>query len=183
MNVITGKFKGRKLESIKSEQTRPTLARVKESIFCVIDSEIGGKVCLDLFAGSGAYGIECLSRGAKFVYFCDQNSECEKVIKRNLKNELDDCKIIVSDYVDALYMIKEKLDLVFLDPPYDSNFGEKALYLLAKENKLNNGATIVFEHNNKKDLQTLPKGCIISKTKNYGDVVVEFIKFEVGYGR
>ena len=71
MNIITGKFKGRKLISLETEKTRPTLARVKESLFNVIADNIEDGVVLDLFAGSGALGIECLSRGAKIVYFND----------------------------------------------------------------------------------------------------------------
>ena len=71
MNIITGRFKGRRLESVDSLSTRPTLARVKESLFCMLDGAIEGKTCLDLFAGSGALGIEAISRGAKKVVFVE----------------------------------------------------------------------------------------------------------------
>ena len=132
MNIITGKFKGRKLISLESDKTRPTLARVKESLFNMIADKIGGSVVLDLFSGSGALGIECYSRGAGFVYFNDKNPEAKKVITKNLKGETEGFKILNLDYLDALNEIKEKLDIVFLDPPYDSDFGEKAIYILAK---------------------------------------------------
>ena len=183
MNIITGKFKGRKLISLETEKTRPTLARVKESVFNIIADKIEGKTILDLFAGSGALGIECLSRGAKTVYFNDANPESKRIIEKNLKGNLTGAEILNLDYVDALMAIKNKLDLVFLDPPYASDFGEKALYILVNKNKLNNGATIVFEHSAKNCLQNLPKGCIINKMKSYGEIAVSFISFEVGNGR
>ena len=182
MNVITGKFKGRKLISLKTDETRPTLNRVKESLFNVIGDKVEGSVVLDLFAGSGALGIECVSRGAKLVYFNDINPESLQVIAENLRQDLTGVKLLNLDYFSAITAIKEKFDLVFLDPPYASDFGEKALWRLVKENKLNNGAIVVFEHNAKKDLQTLPKGCIIEKNKGYGDKVVSFIKYEVNNG-
>ena len=98
MQIITGKYKGRKLVSTKEETTKPTLARVKESMFCVIADEIENKVVLDLFAGSGALGIECVSRGAKKVYFCDNNKDAINYLKKNLNNIKDDYVILEDDF-------------------------------------------------------------------------------------
>ena len=178
MQIITGKFKGRKLISQPSEETKPTLARVKESVFCVIADEIAGSVVLDLFAGSGALGIECLSRGAKKVYFCDNSADALKYLKTNLRNITDGFEIVFADYYDAIKQIHDKFSLVILDPPYNSDFGEKALVLLAKMNMLSDGALIVFEHSSKKCLQTIPNGCIIEKNKLYGNVAVDFVRFK-----
>ena len=177
MQIITGKYKGRKLVSQPSFETKPTLARVKESLFCVIADEVEGKVVLDLFAGSGALGIDCLSRGAKKVYFCDSSKDAIKYLKTNLRNINDGFEIVESDYYDALMRLKTKFDLVFLDPPYDSDYGEKAVLLLSKMNMLNENALIVFEHSSKKSLQSLPKNCIMEKSKVYGSVAIDFIRF------
>ena len=85
MRVISGKAKGSKLSSIESLSTRPTLDRVKESLFNIIQDKINDSIVLDLFAGSGALGIEAISRGAKKAYFCDNNYDAIKMIKRNLE--------------------------------------------------------------------------------------------------
>lgn len=178
MQIITGKYKGRKLYSTPKETTKPTLARVKESMFCVIDGEIENKVVLDLFAGSGALGIECISRGAKKVYFCDIDKDAIAFLKKNLKNVKEDYSIYDGDYVGAISSIKEGLDLVLLDPPFASDYGEKAIYLLTSHNKLNDGALIVFEHSAQKCLPTALKNCIIEKQKIYGSVCVSFIRYK-----
>ena len=90
MQVITGKYRARKLIAVDSDETRPTLARVKESIFNLIASYIENSVVLDLFAGSGSFGVECISRGAKSVVFVDQEEKAIKTIKvqQALKNAL-----------------------------------------------------------------------------------------------
>ena len=85
MQIITGKYRARKLIGVDAETTRPTLARVKESIFNLIQFDIEGSVILDLFAGSGAFGAECISRGAKKVYFVDSESKAIQTIKTNTK--------------------------------------------------------------------------------------------------
>ena len=102
MQIITGKYRGRKLLSLETEKTRPTLARVKESLFSMVDEYISDKVVLDLFAGSGALGIEALSRNAKKVYFVDSNPDAKKVIETNLRNVKEDFSVEISDYVLAL---------------------------------------------------------------------------------
>ena len=178
MQIITGKYKGRKLVSTTEETTKPTLARVKESLFCVIANEIENKVVLDLFAGSGALGIECISRGAKKVYFCDNNKNAISFLKKNLKNIAEGFDICENDYTAAILGLKEPVDLVFLDPPFASDFGEKAIYLLAAHNKLNDGALIVFEHSSEKCLPSALKNCIIEKQKKYGSVSVSFIRYK-----
>ena len=88
MRVIAGEFKGRKLNSAKGREVRPTADRVKEAIFSMVQDELEGAVCLDLFAGSGAMGIEALSRGAARVYFCDAGAASVDIIRQNL----DSCR-------------------------------------------------------------------------------------------
>ena len=123
MQIITGKYRARKLQAVDSSETRPTLARVKESIFNLIFDEIAGSVVLDLFAGSGAFGAECISRSAEKVYFVDAAEKAIKTIKTNTKNMVEDFEIVKSDYLTVLADFKRKgvkFDLVYLDPPYSN---------------------------------------------------------------
>ncbi len=180
MQVITGKFRGRKLKGVPTSQTRPTLGRVKESIFDMLNEYIEGSMVLDLFAGSGALGIECISRGAKNVVFVDNQKESLQTIRQNLKNDLSQAKLIKADFIDALYMISKlniEFDLVLLDPPFESNYLEKSLYLLHKYNLLADGAIVMCEMGDKKVLQNYPQKYIIDKNKNYGTISVVIMKY------
>lgn len=178
MQIITGKYRARKLKAVESDSTRPTLARVKESIFNLIFDRIAGAVVLDLFAGSGAFGAECISRGASEVYFVDQEEKAIKTIKQNTLNMSEKFEIIKSDFVSALNKFSvsgKKFNLVYLDPPYDSDYAIKALNLLRDKNLLSSGATIVVEHKLANDLQNMPKCYIIEKSRKYGIAYVDIL--------
>lgn len=180
MNIITGKYRGRVLHSLESLKTRPTLARVKESTFAMIDDIIPDAVVLDLFAGSGALGIECLSRGAKKVYFVDNNPQAKQIILKNLIRVVEPYDIDIFDFQVALMTFKKqglKFDLVFLDPPYQSDFGEIALDLMAELKLLNKGATIVYEEECKKTLQKEREEYIIKRCKSYGIASVTLLEY------
>lgn len=180
MQVITGKFRGRKLKSVPTSETRPTLGRVKESIFDIINQYIPDSVVLDLFAGSGALGIECISRGAKQVVFVDNQKESMQTIKTNLKNDLSQARLIKADFTDAIYMLSKlniQFNLVLLDPPFASDFAEKALYLLHKNSLLADGAIVMCEMSSKKGLQNYPQKYIIVKNKSYGTISVDILKY------
>jgi 16S rRNA (guanine966-N2)-methyltransferase len=139
MRIISGCYRGRKLRHYFCGATRPTTDRVKENVFNTLANYIdfSGIKVLDLFAGTGQYGLECLSRGAGFVHFNDYNEKAVSVIKENLSGVEGNYKITDKNYLDAP---SGKYDLVFLDPPYASNFGEIAIKKL-----LPSGAIIVFE--------------------------------------
>ena len=180
MQIITGKYRARKLIGVDSTDTRPTLARVKESVFNLIFDKIDGKVVLDLFAGSGSYGAECISRGAKEVFFVDQTEKAIKTIKTNTQKMTEKFEIIKASFLDALSNFEKrnlKFDLVFLDPPYDSDFALKSLEILGSKNLLNAGATIVVEHKLANDLQNLPKCYIIKKSRKYGIAYIDILEF------
>ena len=180
MQIITGKYRARKLQSVKSEGTRPTLARVKESVFNLIFDRIAGSVVLDLFAGSGAFGAECISRGAEKVYFVDCEQEAIKTIKINTNKMVEDFEILKKDYLSALVDFQKKnvkFDLVYLDPPYKSDFATKALQKLDELSLLEDGATIVVEHEFENDLQNIEKCYIIEKSRKYGIAFVDVIKY------
>ena len=143
MRVISGKLKGRKIEGYDISGTRPTMDRVKESIFGMIQGNVPNAIVLDLFSGSGNYGIECISNGSEKAYFNDYNIKCVKVIKDNLinMNVLDQSIITNMDYKKAMeYYKKEniKFDLVFLDPPYKKHIINDILDYLVNNNLLNN---------------------------------------------
>lgn len=180
MQIITGKYRARKLIGVDSEKTRPTLARVKESIFNLIFDRIDGSVVLDLFAGSGAFGAECISRNAKKVYFVDSQNEAIKTIKINTKNMVEDFEVLKSDYLAALADFSKKdikFDLVYLDPPYKSDFAIKALEKLDEMGLLLPDATVVVEHEFQNDLQNLKECYIIEKSKKYGIAFVDILRY------
>lgn len=180
MQIITGKYRARKLDAVRGDTTRPTLARVKESIFNLLSVGYSNLIVLDLFAGSGAYGIECISRGAKKVIFVDREKEAVRTITNNTRNMNDDFEIIHLDYEKALNNFAEKklkFDLVFLDPPYKSDYLQKSLELLHLLKLLKKGSIIVCEHEFENDLQSLPNCYIIEKSRKYGIAYVDIIVF------
>lgn len=149
MRVISGKYKGKKLLGFNIDGTRPTMDRVKESLFGIIQNSIKGSIVLDLFAGSGSLGIEALSNGAKSCYFVDNNIELIKIIKNNVVGMNDDINIIKSDYKNALKMFKNgniKFDIIFLDPPYKLNLINECLNEIIEYNLLSDNGIIVCEY-------------------------------------
>ncbi|MBQ7917984.1 MAG: 16S rRNA (guanine(966)-N(2))-methyltransferase RsmD [Clostridia bacterium] len=181
MQIITGKYRARKLIGVDADTTRPTLARVKESIFNLIQFKIAGSVVLDLFAGSGAFGAECISRGAEKVYFVDQVQKAIDTIKINTKNMTEDFEIIKSNYLDFLNQARLKglkFDIVYLDPPYETDFAITAINKLVELSLLNEDSTIIVEHKYPNDLINLPKCCIVEKSKKYGIAYVDVISYK-----
>ena len=171
MRVISGKYKGRNLKGFDIAGTRPTMDRVKESMFATIQNKINGRVVLDLFAGSGALGIEALSNGAKEVYFVDNSSEVEKVLKENLKG-MEGYKLVITDYNKALKSFRDnsiKFDVILLDPPYDRHFINKILDFIYDNNLLNEGGIVVTEYETEK---VNTEKFRIYKTKKYGSKTV-----------
>lgn len=150
MRVISGRLKGRTIKGYDIEGTRPTMDRVKESVFAMIQESVYESVVLDLFSGSGNLGIEAISNGARKAYFNDSNRKCTKNILNNLYefNILDKGFITTMDYLEALNYYKNKnisFDLVFLDPPYKEHIINEILDIMYKYNLLNNNALIVCE--------------------------------------
>lgn len=181
MRVISGQARGTKIKTIESNTTRPTLDRVKESLFNILQGKIKNKVILDLFAGSGALGIEALSRGAKKVYFNDNNQLAINVLKQNLEKTrcMQNAIIINKDYKEAIKEIKEELDIVFLDPPYKLDLVTKTVKELLKQNLINKETIIVVEtdeiERDTQGLKEIEKIEIIDKRK-YGRANLIFVK-------
>ena len=150
MRVISGKYKGKNLLGFDVLGTRPTMDRVKESLFGMIQNSIKDSVCLDLFAGSGSLGIEALSNGAKSCYFVEKHNEIYDLLKKNLIG-IDNNILIKSDYKDALNkFVKEgiKFDIVFLDPPYKLCLINDILDFIYDKDLLSDNGIIVCEYEN-----------------------------------
>ena len=181
MRVISGIARGSKIETIDSLRTRPTLDRVKEALFNILQNDIKESIVLDLFAGSGALGIESLSRGAKKAYFCDNNIDAIKVIKRNLEKTrlIDNAEVFFGDYTKLLNKIKEKIDIIFIDPPYKSDLGVKALKELINKELINENSIIVIETDEiDRDIKELNdvRGVTIIDERKYGRANLIFVK-------
>ena len=179
MKIISGKYKGRVLEGFDIAGTRPTMDRVKESLFAMIQSYLEDATVLDLFAGSGNLGIEALSEGAQEIYLVDKNKKACQVIKRNInKIGIEASDIFCGDYKSALEKYQEqsiKFDIIFLDPPYQTDLVKKSMEVIEKYELLSKNGIIVAESNTLDKIIYSDKLEIV-KSKKYGDKVVAILK-------
>lgn len=152
MRVISGKARGTILYTLEGEATRPTLDRVKEALFNILQNEIRDARVLDLFAGSGALGIEALSRGAKEVIFSDKSVKAIQIIKKNIEKTHFEkqCDIVNQDYEKIIKNSKEKFDVIFLDPPYEADIATNAVKLIMEYELLQEDGMIVLETDQEK---------------------------------
>jgi len=182
MKVISGTLKGRNIEGYNIDGTRPTMDRVKESLFGMIQDYIKGSIVLDLFAGSGQLGIEAISNGAKLCYFIDNNNEVIKTLNKNISNLKikDNSKIILSDWKKFLNDSANsniKFNLIFIDPPYDYDVYEKILEKVSSLNLLNSNGLIILEHHNL-NLKNKYNNLTLYKQKKYGNKSVNIYKID-----
>ena len=178
LRVISGKLKGRKIEGFDLDGTRPTMERVKESLFAMIQDKLDGAVVLDLFVGSGNLGIEAISQGAKKAILVDYNIKAIKVIEKNVNNLNVESftSIVHSDYIKAIERHKDtKFDIIFLDPPYKTDFIEKSIKKITEYNMLNDSGIIVCE-SSMIDKIVYPSIYSVIKDKKYGDKYVVILK-------
>ncbi|MGE5473120.1 MAG: 16S rRNA (guanine(966)-N(2))-methyltransferase RsmD [Ignavibacteriales bacterium] len=150
LRVISGKSGGLLLKSLKGMQTRPTADRIKESLFSIIGSLLDGSAVLDLFAGSGALGIEALSRGAKTAIFVDASKESINIIKENVRHTgfQETSEIYHNDYERAIKALSQnniKFDIIFLDPPYGKGMEIKAVESIIQKNLISDKGIIIIE--------------------------------------
>ncbi len=170
MRIIAGKYRGRTLAAFRGEAIRPTPDRVKESVFQILSPRIPGARVLDLFCGSGALGIECLSRGAAEAVFNDSSKESLAVLRKNLVRVAEPYRIGCGDFRACLTGAEGKFDLIFSDPPYREDYLEEILRL-AKD-KLQEGGLVVHESERE---ELPPEGWEICDCRNYGRTSVYFI--------
>lgn len=147
MRVITGTARGRRLRTLEGVETRPTTDMVKESMFNIIQFDVEGRRVLDLFAGSGQLGIEAMSRGAVSAAFVDSNPEAVRIIRENLENTgfLEKSKVVSGEAVSFLSSVREKFDLILMDPPYRTGLLRRALEQIAAFDILSPGGIIICE--------------------------------------
>lgn len=183
MRIISGLMRGTKLFTLEGENTRPTLDRVKEALFSKIEFDLEDSIVLDLFSGSGALALESISRGAKKAVLCDSSFEAVKVIKQNIaKTRTEDkTEVLKMNYVQALEMLKgkgEKFDIVFLDPPYATDYAVDATKYLIENNMIKDESMIIIETDNKDNIVNKIESNLtdIIDIKKYGRVFLIFLK-------
>ena len=176
MRVISGSARGIKLDMIDGLETRPTTDRVKEAVFSMIQSKIHGARGLDLFAGSGALGIELLSRGAACVTFVEQGAKLMPVIKTNLERTklLGGAKLLEKDVYSAFKIFDSRsFDIIMMDPPYLSGHVKGCLDEIARLDLLAEGGILVVEHaTGDAEILNPPDYFESLKTKKYGKIGV-----------
>lgn len=148
MRIISGTAKGTKLYTLSGLNTRPTLDRVKEALFNIIQNQIAGSKVLDLFSGSGAIGLEFASRGANEVYLCDKSKEACEIINKNIqKTHLENkTKLVNKDYIDFIHNLQnEQFDIIYLDPPYKTEFIINSIQELLRSNCIQEDTLIIAE--------------------------------------
>ena len=181
MRIVAGKAKGTKLYTLEGENTRPTLDRVKEALFNIIQNEIQDSIFLDLFSGSGAIGLEAVSRGAKKAILCDKSKEACMIIRKNIEKShaLEKTELYQTDFKEVLTnRIHEKLDIIFLDPPYKTDFVIEAVKMLMEKDLLKDNTMIIIETDDSdrilENLQNI--NCEIKDVRKYGRAYLIFLK-------
>lgn len=175
MRVIAGKYKGRTLVAPKHD-TRPTLDRMKETLFNIINFKLQCATVLDLFAGSGQLAIESLSRGASRAIVCDNSREAVSVIKSNFDKVGATADVYCCDYKVCLDRLNCELDVVFVDPPYMSGVYVDVLTQLDKRNLLSSGGIVVCEHLAEIELPTSVADLQVYDSRKMGTVQFDFYK-------
>ena len=184
LRIISGELKGKRLFSPKGIKIRPTAESIRESIFNILSSTILNSVVLDLFAGTGALGIEALSRGASFAVFMETDKDALSLIEKNvaacrLQGRI---KIIRADIAKKKIALNNEfpsVNLVFMDPPYNKNLIKPALINLSASHFLQQNALIIIEH---ALTETLPEDVLeykISDQRRYGKTLVSFLNYMI----
>lgn len=184
MRIVGGNFKGKKLYSITGRKIRPTADRLRESIFNILSTQVQGSNVLDLFSGTGALGIEALSRGARRVVFVEKSQIALSVIRRNVRAcALEKrVKIISWDIEKNLNCIESDtpaFDLVFMDPPYNRSIIPTALLNLHKSRSVKKAACIIVEHSILEPILENHAAFIISDQRKYGKSLVTFLTYVI----
>lgn len=183
MRIISGKARGTKLYTLEGENTRPTLDRVKESIFNIIQNEIEGAKILDLFAGSGAIGLEFLSRGAEKAVLCDKSKEALNIIKKNIeKTHMEqNVQVFNTDFENCLEQLKnEQFDIIYLDPPYATDYILRSLNKIIKLDIAKEESLIIIETDDESRIEKEIKNLdveIVDKRK-YGRAAIIFLSLK-----
>lgn len=182
MRIISGVRRGKKLNTLSGENTRPTLERVKQAFFSAIQFEIADRSVLDLFAGSGQLGLEALSRGACFCLFNDMSKEACEIISKNIQscNFSEISQLTCKTYTECVKLINNrnlKFSLVFLDPPYGKELVNSALSALLQSGCLTDDAVIVCESADTDRINS--DGFVLYKEYRYSGIKITILKMKV----
>lgn len=183
MRIISGSARGRKILSPQSSVTRPTLDRIKESIFNIIQNQVYGSRVLDVFAGTGSLGLEAASRGAKFSYLVDKSPETYPLLRENIRNlKFEDlCKSFNMDAYSALEEFARKsivFDLIFIDPPYAKEMIPPAMENIDKKELLDKEGLIVTKTDSSEEIYEGTERIKLFDHRKYGNTTVCFYKFK-----
>lgn len=184
MRIIAGIYKGAKLQSLPGKKIRPTPSRIREAIFDIISDKIVGAEFLDLFSGTGAVGIEAISRGAKNVTLVEIDARAVSLIKKNLKkiHKADLPTIIKNNSLQAIKYLNTnqiKFDIVFLDPPYFKNIYLKILQEIDKSTVINEGGLIIVQHSTDAKVNYDFKNIIFLKERKYGKSKITIFSYKL----
>jgi 16S rRNA (guanine966-N2)-methyltransferase len=172
LRIVAGKWRSRLLQIIDEPGLRPTSERIRETLFNWLRPVTDGANCLDLFAGTGALGIEALSRGAAHVVFVEKSAKLAAAIRNNLDElQAASAEVIQRDAMDYLRNADpEPFDIVFLDPPFDTDMLSEACSILQKRGLLAENAVVYLERSKSRDKPALPEGWAITHAKVAGKV-------------
>ena len=180
MRIVAGERRGARLEAVPGLNTRPTADRVKEGLFNVIQMEIDSDTrVLDVFAGTGALGLEALSRGAREAVFIEKEAQALAVLQRNIaKCRYDDrVRVCKGDVLGVLPQLAgQTFDLILLDPPYRKNLYEPVLFSVLKYHLLSEYGILVSEHSKSVPFSWNNEGLILYKTRSYGETILNFFR-------
>ena len=181
MRIIAGKAKGRKLIPPATMETRPTLDRVKEAMFSMIQGYIPEGIVVDVFAGTGSLGLEAASRGAKEVYLIDKSSVTFPLLKENVENLKfsDFCYTLNMDSYDALRLLSKKgkkFDIIFIDPPYCKEMIPEAIKIIKENDMLQEDGIIVTKIDSIEEIYDGYENIKLTRSKKYGNTTVCFYK-------
>lgn len=180
MRIIAGERRGAKLEAVPGLNTRPTADRVKEGLFNIIQMDIDSEtIVLDAFAGTGALGLEALSRGAREAVFIEENPQALAVLRQNIaKCRYEDrARVISGDALSILPQLTDTaFDLIFVDPPYRKNLYEAVLFSVLKYHLLSEYGILVSEHSKSIPFSWQEEGLNLYKTRSYGETVLNFFR-------
>ena len=189
MRVVAGKFKGRRLKTLKGSEVRPTADRVKESLFRIFGEQVVDADFLDLCAGTGSIGLEALSQGARSTTFIDSNYHCIRIIESNLEmcgfnRKHPHVRLIHLDARKALTRLgkrKAKFDLIYFDPPYASKIYESCVRQIAEGDLLSPTGLLVVEHGKVQEADwtesSILDELVLSRQERYGDTMLSFYRW------
>ena len=178
MRVITGEYRGRKLETPIGRDIRPTSDKVKEAIFNILMNDTYDRVFCDLFTGTGNLGIEALSRGARTCYFCDSSKDSIRLTKGNILHcgAQDKAVILHGDYQKCLQRIHEKVDVFLLDPPYHAGLYENCFRIIDELDLLARNGIILTEHGTMDPMPEETDRFYCDRRRRYGKTMVSIYR-------